>query len=539
MGRRLPAACALALIALPAFASVDVSVDSITSPRQYVRAHDTIYPLAVVSNRGTDSTGFTAWMTLINPYGSVTYTESAARALPAGQSVVVAFPRVILVSEGRWTARCSADAAGDTSLPNDVYAKPFTVSSEPSHYPTGWREVIPVPSGPSGKPASAGAWLSFMAATQRTYVAKGNRSADFYEYDRNPWYPFEDRFEMLAPVPLGPRGKLPRAGCRGACDGNRYVYMVKGGGTGEFYRYDAVTDSWEQLPDVPRSALGRTVRDGSDLVYAEVAGRSYLYLLKGGGFEFWRFGVASGCWEALPPAPTGAGKKWRAGSWLVWDRSHAIYAHKGRCPELYRYDIRAGTWDPDPLAPMPKAGTCGTHKAGRGSAATWHDGTIYALKGSNTTEIWSYAPLADSWREFDTIPMGRASGGNRGVNKGADIASYETGYVPAVLLVLKGGWTSQFWAYEPEWGAREHPAPEANAQGRTGRVTGPAPTGNITGTLLAGAGPGRAVAGAAELLDVNGRRVMTLSPGNAPTGPPPGVYFVRERSAVRKLIIVR
>jgi hypothetical protein len=129
MGRGLPIVCALALLALPAFASVDVSVDSINSPRSYVGTNDTVIPVAVVGNRGTDSTGFAAWMTLIDPYGRVAYVESlAAPALPAGQSVAVEFPPAILRDEGRWSVRCSVSAAGDTSVPNNVYSKWFHVT---------------------------------------------------------------------------------------------------------------------------------------------------------------------------------------------------------------------------------------------------------------------------------------------------------------------------------------------------------------------------------------------------------------------------
>lgn len=130
MGKGLPLACALALAALPAFASVDLSVDSIPSPGQYVMTHDTVFPVAVISNRGTDSTAFAAHMTLIDPYSRVAYDESlAVPALPAGQSVSVTFPRIIFgIVEGRWAARCSVIAAGDTFAPNNVYSRLFHVT---------------------------------------------------------------------------------------------------------------------------------------------------------------------------------------------------------------------------------------------------------------------------------------------------------------------------------------------------------------------------------------------------------------------------
>lgn len=363
-----------------------------------------------------------------------------------------------------------------------------------------------------------------MASDGRVYMAKGNKTSDFYavgwDYD----------FEKLAPIPPGPTGKTPRAGCRGACDGERYVYMVKGSRTNEFCRYDIVTNAWEQMPDVRHPARGGAVKDGSDLVCVEAGGRTYLYLLKGSGFEFWRFDVTADSWQALPSAPTGAGKRWKSGSWLVWNRNNSIYAHKGYYPELFRYDIMAGAWDPDPLTSMPQAGSGGTHRAKSGSAGAWHDGVLYALKGS-TTELWSYYPQLDSWCEIDSIPSVGRSGKRRKFGRGADMVSHEEGNVPLYLLVLKGGRTLEFWRYETPSDGEQLPPGD--------RTVEPAPAGNSTGTALLSLGRSYTGTEPAVLLDASGRKMRNLSPGSALDGLPPGVYFVRQPAAVRKLVIPR
>jgi hypothetical protein len=239
--------------------------------------------------------------------------------------------------------------------------------------------------------------------------------------------------------------------------------MAKGNKTNEFWRYDMVADTWRQMKDVPAAPGGDKVTAGSDMVYVEKNGQGYLYLLKGQRCGFCRFNVAADSWEALPNAPAGAKGRWPDGSWLVYDRAGTIYAHKVKYHEFYKFDVPKDSWSPVALTPMPIRGPYETRKSGAGSCGAWHDTRLYALKGGNSTEFWDYYPACDSWRMREDIPLVGSTGKKKKVKAGADMVNYEHGNVPAVLLVLKGNKTNEFWMWEAVQPGTDMDASEAIA----------------------------------------------------------------------------
>jgi hypothetical protein len=188
-----------------------------------------------------------------------------------------------------------------------------------------------MPDGASGKPVSGGGWLAPMSA-DLVYAAKGNKTDEFYRYD---WLAYPE-WRSVSPIPLGPSGKLPRKGCRGASDGERYIYMAKGGNTCEFWRYDVVADTWTQLPDVPEQPSGKRVRSGTGMVCTRLRDASNVCLLKGNARDFLRFNTLAGRWEVLPSAPVVTGSHYDEGSWLVYDDSQYIYCHRAKLHEFWK-----------------------------------------------------------------------------------------------------------------------------------------------------------------------------------------------------------
>ena len=284
-----------------------------------------------------------------------------------------------------------------------------------------------------------------MKGNRRTYVAKGNKTSEFYSIDA---WGYE--FDTLAPIPVGPSGKPPYKGCRGAADGQRFVYMAKGNKTNEFWRYDVATDTWQQLSDVP----GKSVRAGADAVYVERNNSGCIYLLKGTGREFCRYDVAAARWESLPNAPAGNHRSWPDGSWLVYDDNSTIYAHKAKYHEFYSFNVSKDSWNPTVLKPMPIPGPDGEKKAGAGGCGAWHETKLYALKGNNSRELWVYLPARDSWCGIDGVPLLGVTGKEKKVKAGADMVSYEAGNVPVVLFLLKGNKTNEFGASKRSTRAR-------------------------------------------------------------------------------------
>jgi len=72
-------------------------------------------------------------------------------------------------------------------------------------------------------------------------------------------------------------------------------------------------------------------------------------------------------------------------------------------------------------------------KSKDGGSAAWFGGSIYALKGGNTQELWRYDPGPDSWHELDTLPLVGSAGRKRKVKAGGGIVAADD-----ALYALKG-----------------------------------------------------------------------------------------------------
>ena len=409
----------------------DVGVVGINKPVGTYGPRDVVTPAVTIRNYGVVPVGFEVWMLITDPDGALCYSESTSIAnLDPGNNLLVnAFPACTLRLLGDWTVKCSTALSGDTHLDNNVLTRGFKTRSE-------WIEVKSMPEAPSHKPVKDGAWLAYDAASGLIYAGKGYKTGDFYSYDVS-----EGQWSALRPIPQGFEAKMPRRGACGVADGSRYIYVVKGNNTLGFWRYDIVTDSWLQLASIPAGAH-RKVKSGG-AVYVQNGDSAFVYLLKGPTCEFYRYNVATWQWETMEPAPAGYHRKWYDGSWLVYDGDHTIYAQKAKYHELWAYDIPTGTWSGVRLNGMPFVGRSGRSRKSRsGGGAAWFEGSIYAIKGGNTTEFWRYDAAADAWFEFDSLPRRAASGKTRKVYAGGSMVS-----VDGTLYALKGNRTDELWRY--------------------------------------------------------------------------------------------
>ncbi|MBN2466165.1 T9SS type A sorting domain-containing protein, partial [candidate division WOR-3 bacterium] len=243
-------------------------------------------------------------------------------------------------------------------------------------------------------------------------------------------------------IPAGAEQALPQDGCRGVTDDGDMVYMTKGANTLGFWGYTISTASWTQLADVPEGK--HKVKGGTDLAYVTVGDVGYVYLLKGQGCEFYRYNTQTGEWSSLADAPCGKNGLWLAGSWLVYDGDHSLYAHKALSQEMYRFDLLSGAWDPDAIDGMPQAGSDGGKvQLGPGGCAAWLVGAVFALKGNNTNQLWAYVP-GNGWHELDAMPETGTSGQKKRVHLGGDITATEN-----MLYAFKGSKTNELWRCVP------------------------------------------------------------------------------------------
>ena len=399
-----------------------------------------------------------------------------------------------------------------------------------------WSEQTPMPYGATtiysggclaAVPESLGATI---------YGAKGHRTTEFYVYDVTA-----TAWAMRAPVPLGVEGKPVYDGACMVYDGARYVYFVKGNYTLGFYRYDTQADSWREMMNIPLGVYGTKVSGGTDIVYVTQQGRGYLYLLKGYYNEFYLYDIAADTWGVLPPAPVGVNEHWPDGSWLVFDGDSTIYAHKAYYHELWVFHVVASAWDTTARLGMPFIGRSNTRaRAGDGSCGTWHDGSFFALKGNGTNQFWQYYAARDSWVERETIPPFGSTGRMKKVRNGGDLVT-----LGGLLYAQKGNYCNEFWRYTPTPTGVEEGCTllDASLAKQVATV--------VRGVLYLRPSPfplsereGQGARGRSVLLDVTGRRVMSLLPGpNDVRHLAPGVYFVRangdRRIADSKVILAR
>jgi hypothetical protein len=123
------AALALVGAVAPALAAVDVSADTVLRPYSHVTWYWWFSPMVRTRCRGSDSAAMSAWFTVVDKHDSIRYRDSLGPMMMGpGDAVTLTFaPHLAGPDSGRFTARCSVAAPGDTNLVNDVITKPFIV----------------------------------------------------------------------------------------------------------------------------------------------------------------------------------------------------------------------------------------------------------------------------------------------------------------------------------------------------------------------------------------------------------------------------
>ncbi len=422
----------------------DIGVVEITAPRGVFDTAAPVQPAATWKNYLTEATGFEAYLRVFNPRSELVYNASTVvSSLAAGAETTLVFPLFYVdTSQGHWTVRCSTYLTFDVDYSNDTLSSTFLVYVGGQAPPQpGWAEMEPMPVEPSGKAVKHGGWLTWSSGDGRLYIGKGNKTGDFYSYN-----PRTNYWERRAAIPGGLTGKLPAKGADGCADGERWVYFVKGNNTAEFWRYDVLADTWSALADVPLGPSNKRIKGGNDMVFVPGAGDTgYIYLLKGQKADFMRFNTVSGIWEMLSSAPINPKPKWDRGSWLVYDGSNTIYAHKAKFHELWTYDIPHDSWMVQRTGmPFLRTSPGKSKKSKDGGSAAYFDGRIYALKGGNTTEFWRYHVDGDSWVGMDSMPAFGSTAKKRRVKDGGCMVAVGNGQ----FFALKGANTRELWRYQ-------------------------------------------------------------------------------------------
>jgi hypothetical protein len=498
----------------------DVGVKAITSP---TGANDTtvaITPRAWFKNYGTVAASFTGYFRMLDAGALEVYSQNTSLNLAPNDSLQFTFPAWAKPhTPGAYSTRCSTYCVGDTHAINNLATGAFTVQA-PGSGDTGWKAMTPVPGGPKGKNPKDGACMAYASEHDSDYVylLKGNGRYEFYRFntEANAW---QNRDSIPAIGRAGKKKAVKKGATMAACAAADKIYAAKGNNTIEWWQYDpnapTGTFPWSQMADVPAGA--KNVKEGTGAAAVQRGDTNFIYLLKGAGTtEFYRFNTGANAWESRASAPAGAsGKSYKNGSALCANESNSkLYAVKGSYNEFSEYDIATDVWTAK--TGLPLIGASGKKKKVKdGAGLAYHGGYVYAVKGGNTVEFWKFMADSNTWTESGSIPAG--SGKNV---KGGGAIVYAPSQV--ALYVTKGNNTPDFFRYGLafDFAVTATPA-QPNATGTASSLTtyelaaSPNPFTGVLAISYALPKPGDV---SLRVFDVSGKLVTTLYQGYAGAG---------------------
>ena len=370
--------------------------------------------------------------------------DSLVNGLAEHGTVTIEFPEWAKPHPfGAYAFVCSTGLAADTHNVNDAVHGSFTVSYGGAGF---WvaRELCPraarVKNVKDGGALAYGKEGTDANDTGYVYAFKGNNRYEFYRYNTlsNVWVSRES-------IPAVNRLMKKKAVKKGstlvmATDGK--VYGAKGNNTLDWWQYDPSARTWIQKADVPTGA--KNLKEGVGSAAVKIGSDNYVYLLRGSGtYDFYRYNTATDVWDiTLPTAPGGVSTKaYKNGSSITYDGNDTIFCLKGSYNEFAAYSISGKTWvskDPLPLVAPPSTKK---KKVKDGSQIAYAGSVVYALKGGNTDEFWFYPADSHRWIHGTDLTVGAKR------VKGGGALTYSEG--DSRLYAFRGNNTREFWTYGP------------------------------------------------------------------------------------------
>jgi subtilisin family serine protease len=140
----------------------------------------------------------------------------------------------------------------------------------------------------------------------------------------------------------------------------------------------------------------------------------------------------------MPEGPRG--RYVRKGGSITFGGNNTIFAFKGsNTNEFYTYNLSGDTWTAEDTVPSALERR---KRVGGGAALCWDEqNTIFALKGSNTLEFWAYFMPFDTWLRLPDVPAG-----TKRIKNGSGLI-FVSGPTGDNVYCLKGSKTFEFYSY--------------------------------------------------------------------------------------------
>lgn len=342
-----------------------------------------------------------------------------------------------LEPEGSWTARVWATppdtiSFGHTSVMAGDYLYVFRGYSDNAfwRYDTAnntWEELEDLP-----QPAHYGADMTYLDTQGKIYAIFGGYSQKFYSYDieEDSWTQLSDLLDT------------PYTGASMETDGES-IFVIRGNTTTTFWKYSAseASPSWSGLDPVPG---GATVNTGGDLVNGH---DGHLYLVRGGNtLNFYRYDLSSRDWEtniASIPAGYQMNGEQKGAYWTDGSTKYLYFFRSANTAHFLRYQINgtgANTWT---VLSASEAIPATTNYTSLNLNET--DGNLYAIRGNGSYDVWKYDPdgtAGQQWVGPKTVQD--ASGNAITVGTGSDLIWNGADYVYAI----RGNNTTGVYRYQ-------------------------------------------------------------------------------------------
>ncbi len=240
----------------------------------------------------------------------------------------------------------------------------------------------------------------------------------------------------LLPGSLYIGGDMVLSTCKG--NSNHCLYVLRGGNTVNFYRYEVETDIWSSMTSAPETVYqGGSISSGPN---------GFLYASRGNGqTTFWSYDIANNVWNTTPSA---APKVFDYGSVLVYDSSRYVYALTGNDDAFYRYDTQNNSWTQKANANFGNPNPSDGQRVNRGTDAAY-DGrnNIYFTQGGYYAYFAKYSikddlannEFANTWTILAAAPVGFYDGGSLFYDQGQ-----------GKIYGLAGNSRQKFFEYDPK-----------------------------------------------------------------------------------------